>query len=582
MPVFRPSVVCNIKMTFDESLLPNASPPTAQSVDDTADAVSIPAVTQPQPPILSTGSAVSFVMGRVPRSLTLELPGYRQAATFTAQFDWRDFPIDPRTARAIALEIHGGAISDADWAAGIVKPATSGNPKKSILQTRTAGGDINMATLLQVVTCDEWDVVHDTSGSLVTMKGRDMRAFLIDTPIGVDPVRAAKFLNSIELDKPINEVVAQILAMNPLFGEFNVQVNPEEWPDGDVPSPADGKVIPRARAGAKGKRKAARPSLPSGLDHINFWDLIIKFCYLVGGIPFFRGTTLVIRPSRSIYDQQRAGFDPQIATPYAQGKPRSIDAQSNTAINPALTVRKLLYGRDVKVMSFNRKFGGYQRPKVVRAVGINQTGTNVEDSQFISATWPPAGVTAKLTTKMAPSATKAEEEILNIPVHGITSIPRLQEIARAVYEEVGRCEMGGSAESPNLASFGGDNNDPDLMRLQPGDGVYLDINIAALRTNSPLISTLIDTARTPFNEAVQGLTAQLGDPNLARAILATARGQVGSLQRFFRVSTVRYTWNHDHGINVAFDFQNYVAVRNQVGDVSTNPGSVETTTAATR
>lgn len=586
LPLYRPSVVVNFKITFDESLLPNSSLPTPQSVDDTASAVAQPTSPTNTPSVLSTGSNVSFIMGRIPKAATWELPGYRQAATFSLTFDFRELPIDPRAVRACAVEIHSGAVTDSDFARGITQIGIpQGGQRASILQTRTASGGINYNTLRMVGTCDEWEAVHDENGSIVTIKGRDMRAFLIDTPIGVDPVRANKFLSSIDLSQTINIVVAQILSLNPLFGEFTVAVNEAEWPDQTLPSPGDSKIIPRSRLPAragKGKGKAAKPSLPSGLDKLTFWDLIVKFCYLCGAIPYFQGTTLNIRPSRSIFDQQRAGFDPSIPTPFLGGKPRSIDAQTGTAIDPGLSVRKLLYGRDVKSMSFNRKFGGYQKPRVVRVVGINPNGTGQVGEQFISATWPPTGPTAKLTTKMAPSATKAEEEILNIPVHGITDIARLQEIAKSVFEEVGRGEMGGTAESPTLASFGGDNNDPDLLRLQPGDGVYLDVNIASLRSNSPLISTLIDTARRPFNDQVQAVADSLGgDRNLALAIVSTARGQVGQLQQFFRVSTVRYSWTTGK-LDVNFDFQNYVVTRNQQGTVSADPGKITPTSAANR
>ncbi len=583
MAVFRPSCVVNFAITFDESLLPNPNLPTPLSVDDTAVTPSTPVGLTPQPPqFLSTGSNVSFVMARVPKSLTLELPGYRQAGTFAFTIDWRDLPIDPRAVRACSIEVHTGAISDANFAAGIRQVPSVGNPRKSILQTAKFGAAQNAQTLRLVGTVDEWDVLHDKNGSEVSIRGRDMRALLLDTPIGTDPVRANKFLTTIDLSQTIDVVVRQILALNPLFGQFNVQVNSAEWPNSQLPSPGDTKIIPRSRQGAKpSAKKPARPTLPSGLDKINFWDLVVKFCYLCGAIPYFQGTTLIIRPSRSIYDQQRAVFNPLIPTPFANAEPRWTDAQTGKPLDQPIAVRKLLYGRDVESMGFNRKLAGYQRPKVVRAVGINSDNDGKAlEANFISGTWPSSGPTAKLTTKMSPSATQAEEEILNIPVHGITDVARLQEIARAVYEEIGRGEMGGTAESPNLASFGGDNSDPDLLRLGPGDGIFLDVNIAAQKGSNPLIATLIDTQRTPYAMQVQTVAAMLGgDTNLANAIVATSRGQVGQLQRFFRVSTVHYAWSTGH-MKVSFDFQNYVVARNQVATVSSTPGTVATAPSA--
>ena len=72
-----------------------------------------------------------------------------------------------------------------------------------------------------------------------------------------------------------------------------------------------------------------------------------------------------------------------------------------------------------------------------------------------------------------------------------------------------------------------------------------------------------------------------GDVNLANAIVATSRGQVGQLQRFFRVSTARYNWSQNH-MKVAFDFQNYVVARDQQGSNSSAPGTPTSTSSADR
>ena len=90
------------------------------------------------------------------------------------------------------------------------------------------------------------------------------------------------------------------------------------------------------------------------------------------------------------------------------------------------------------------------------------------------------------------------------------------------------------------------------------------------------MAELVDHQRRTFDEEVAVLTAVLGDENLARVLVATAQGSVAEVQRFFYVNTVRFTWENGSGVQVAFDFQNYVEVR--YGEIATQPNQRRPTT----
>lgn len=300
---------------------------------------------------------------------------------------------------------------------------------------------------------------------------------------------------------------------------------------------------------------------------MSFWDAIVKFCYLVGAIPYFQGTQLFIRPSRSIFDQAQAGNALNPA-PFAGGAPRGRDEMTGVPIDPPLRFRRLVYGRDILSVSFDRKMGGMARPKVVRAVGVDTSSADRGQGRVIQGFWPP--VTAPEATRrsrVAPGGEAAQEDGINVPVAGVRDPERLVDIARAIYEEIGRGELGGSCSTQNLASFGGSNADSDLLRLKPGDGIEFLTDVRALSAQSPLVSALTDHARVPFEALVTQIKERIGDENLARVIAATSRGQVQELQRFFRVSSVTYTWS-ETGVKIGFDFQNYVVARSDV----TRPG----------
>ncbi len=561
MPTFYPSVVIDIRLMFDEALhlQPALAPQTTQG------SVERPAIgggqAAGQPLLTQRGTRnVSYIFGRIPRSASVELPGYRQAGQFSCEFDFRDLPIDPRTVRAASVEVHVGTVSAADFGAGMTQ-TNPGGSRRSVLQTRRGSGP-NPDTLRLVGLVDEWGVTHDNDGSVISFRGRDLRGVLLDTPIGVLPGAQAQLLESLDWGANIQTVVQTILNYNPLFQEITVQVNPSEWPNGQLPSPGNVGVVPRNRRGARGQRRGGRGTPNADSGNLNFWDLIVRACYLVGAIPYFVGRNLVLRPSRSIFEQQ---FDPTVPTPFANGEPRSRDATADQALTPPLRVRRLVYGRDVQTLSFDRKYGGFQRPRVVRCVSVDTSSTARGADRMVEGRWPPAAAPeASRRTRVAPSGQVAHEEILNVPVAGITDATRLSEIARGVYEEIGRGEMGGTVSTKNVTSFGGDNDDPDLLRLQPGDGVEFFVDGRAVTSSPPLISTLTSLSRSSFEEAVQEVNSRIGDENLARVIVATGRGQIQELQRFFRVSTVKFAWDAKSGIKVDFDFQNYVVVRNQL------------------
>lgn len=565
MGVYRPSLVVHLKLRFDESL--HIQPePELLSVDDALQTVAVDAPPPLEPLITRRGAEnVSFIMNRTPLKCEVELPGYRQAGTFNLTVAFRDLPIDPRTIRAAAVEIHLGTVSHQDFADGMRGQRPDGT-RASILRTRTAGGLPNPDTLVMVGLVDEMDVEHGTT-SMVMMRGRDLRGVLLDTPIGTSPSLADALMGELDTTLDIAGLVAQILYFHPMGEEFTIVTNPAEWPGGKLPTVGSPEQVPRHRRGARGQRRGGRPNTAGGA-RLNFWDLIVRYCFLAGAIPYFRGTQLYIRPARSIYDQARAG-GPMNPTPFTDGEPRAVDAETGEAIDAPLRFRRLVYGRGIQDLSFNRKFGGQGLPKTIRAVSVDNSSTERGQQRVLEAIWPPEPAEEPRArgarrTRVSTGGENAQTDIVNVPVPGITDVGQLLQIARSIYEEVGRGELGGACSSKALASFGGDNQDPDLLRLKPGDGIEFMVDTRNLSNRTPLISTLTDHHRNSFAAQVQALKDRLGDENLARVIVATSRGQIQEVQRFFRVTNVKFSWDSKTGVATTFDFQNFVVARNSV------------------
>lgn len=523
-------------------------------------------------PLTFGTDSFTVLANRVPKKGTFTLPHPRQAPTFSLTFDYVEFPIDPQLMRAVGVEIHLGAVPSEDFARGMSGEVDSDGRPLSILKTTvdvvdpfTGRKAVNDGTLLFYGTVDTWDVGHDENGGTITLEGREIRAILIDSKIV--PSRLSK----VKLDNEIHEVVTDILQTLPFEHGFRlcVATDATEWPNGIIPSPgtADGMTKVRQKVAssptAKTKPKSASgdsagvqtgdkatQSTPDNGGQASYWDLITNYCELVGAMPHIVGSMLWVRPVHRIFDI----VDPnsKIPTPFAGSKARQVGDEQ-------FRVRRLVLGRDIKSIKIQRKFGGVAIVPTVQTISFDDRQRGSQ--RLIFGQWPPAHSVA--------AEAKAESELLRVPMWGVRSVERLTQIARGIYEEIGRGETGGVAATSNLASFVGNNDDPDLLRLRPLEPVEFVTDASSLRTGLPVVSDVNGFARMSFAEEVAQLHQILGDLAVARALVGLARGAIREVIRYYQVVGVTFEW--DKGVKTSLQFQNYVIPRHlekAVSDVS--------------
>jgi hypothetical protein len=291
---YFPSCVVRLIIRLEESFQPESSTmPDPASVDNavwapTTQALLPSANTLPN---FMTGArdALTFQVDRVPKVASIELPGYRIAGKFSMTFDYRDLPLDPRQIRAIGVQIHLGAVTGKNFAAGITAPLALGG-RSSVLQIQDVGGQPDPATLLQVGTVDDLCYKHDKERSEFTISGRDLTGILLDTPI------RPELLTKLDLTKPIDSVIRQIIAFNPLLSDA-LDVRPNsgvvgkkdndrylaEWPNNTPLSPGDIDGLTRVRLGpnaSQGTPAATGPGMtaPGAPNNVNMWDMITRYC----------------------------------------------------------------------------------------------------------------------------------------------------------------------------------------------------------------------------------------------------------------------------------------------------------------
>lgn len=487
-------------------------------------------------PLTFTGDKFTTLMNLVPTTGNFDLPHPRQAATWSLTFPYDSVPIDPRLLRAVGVEIHIGCVSAEDFGNAQAGAHGRDGQATSILATRSGLVDpftgkpaTRDSTLLFYGTCDQWEVEHESGGSTVTMTGRSIIGILLD---GKPPINV---MDQIDLDRPIHRVIADLISTIPSDNRLAIDVvtDASEWDDGVVPSPGVITGYNTSRIGTKtGKVKT---NAGSSTDRISYWDLITNLCNSVGAIPHLQGAQLWVRPGRSIFEIQSRTGD---AGPF-QGDRIAPDGK--------LKVRRLVLGRNIEKLKISRKFGGVVVPTVI-AYGFDDRAQGA--ARLVSGQWPPAdSVEAK---------SKKEGDELRISQPGIRDRERLIQIARDVYEEVGRGETGADFSTASLASFGGDNDDPDMLRLRPLDPI--EVTVDATRGPTPLVHQLATQENATFQQEVDALRSRIGDVDAARAIVAARRGAVVGILDTFRVVSVNFSVS-EKGVVVSGTCQNYIVSR---------------------
>jgi len=582
---------------------------------------------QNEPLVTQPNSIGAQIMNRVPRKCSIDFQGHTQAATFKLVFDYKELPIDPRTIVAARVEIYAGTVTPGAFSEGIQRETSPGVRRSILVtrtpQGRTLDRHLRLVGLVDKWSVDQGEdggEVHlegrdlrgllldsplvtprdqhrrhgtpsrhtHTAGGTVAQPAhpapapppqppsaaevaagqslpRDGGTTAHPTPAGRHRHRAPQtsILSRLDCSKTIDVLVRQILhehdQIKKLPFPIRVICNPDQFEDGVIPSPGNASHIPRHRRGAGGGGSAAG----GGSSGLNFWDVITRYCFLVGCIPSFVGRDLIIRPGRALFEALRREHTD---TPFRPNEKRRDGSGDSWGI------RRLVYGRDIKSLKITRQYSGHAKPKTVRIVNTNLSTPHRghHPARMMEAYWPPRNtaegrqdfLTSTHGRDIRDSIGGQESsEILSVPVHGITDMRQLVSIAICLYEQIGRGEIKGDIEAAGLCSYGGGtseerNADPDMIRLRVGDPIEILVDSSRLDHNSPIVSTLNRTSQLPFSQAVREVQAILLDENLSRAIVASARGNIMGVLRYFRVSGVNLDWS-DSEMTVKCEIQNY-------------------------
>jgi hypothetical protein len=482
----------------------------------------------------SDGLTYDFVA--IPKKVSWSQNGLRKASTCKLTLKYVDLPFDPRLARAVAVELILGCLSYED-AAAEASGDWSGQSAPIIPRTYAGPYGEPRTNVRFQGFVDSWENTWSEDEPLVELECTDNTQLLIDQEHSPRLV--------LDMTKPLDQAIAGYLANYVQFAGLTVEYRPS----GDNPP-----ILKNVLAGT-----AFRPNLGPQVSKgggagagskSSTWDYLTEVAGSIGHTVRMDGTNLVVQRARSIMVKGN------MQRPDDPFTPRTIDGQSYEA-------RALLYGRNLKKMTFKREFRRHA-PSGVELRSYDSAHKKILVARFPKVSQDPK--TQRVMIRGLPGNTQPDQKWTVIQVAGITDQPTLNRLAQDYYEMVGRQELAVSCETENMASFGGGNTDPDILDMKFGDEFLLFVDKSASGTVSHIERYLTASARA------EALMTSLGFSSGFAAQYAQSYTNAG-FQYAFRLHEMTVDWD-ESGCGIKLSGVNYVEVRaDQLLPMGQEPGN---------
>ncbi len=488
-----------------------------------------PTVAQPS----SKDGLTHVIDGVIPVSATVCRNGIRIADTLKMTIGFADFPFDPRLIRSVGVELYMGTLSPDDFQKGIDGERqkegadNEGQPLNMIPDTFIDSRGRERSNLRFQGWVDEWSAVFEEEDEpLVDMSCTDSTRLLIDEEAPPKLV--------IEPGTPIARAIANYLANFPQFRGIGVAY---------LPAGAQQPILKDAFSVTAFKPELG-PS-PNGGGKLTVWDYITDVCGAVGHVVNIETRfladgsavpTIMVRRPRTLYAAKFAGRpdDPFTGRILPSGR--------------ELSARTFIFGKNVLSLGLSRKFSRYQPQNIEVRCYVPK------DKKCLVVRYPEQ---KKDRQKSLKPGDQADQKWEVIRVEGISDEATLKIVAQGVYEQRCRNELTVSARTKNLASYGGGVLDPDVLDLQAGDNVEIEMN-----RDLDAANTIVAIEDAQANRAEEFLK-QLGySPALAKAYGAASRNL--NFPTSFKVRTMTMEWDSSEGITLDLECINFLEVRADV------------------
>jgi hypothetical protein len=346
------------------------------------------------------------------------------------------------------------------------------------------------------------------------------------------------------MNDPIDKAIATYLANFPQFAGLTVEYR------GD---PND--TVPTLKGILSGT--AFRPQLGpqagggSG-DDLVVWDYLTDICGSIGHVIRIDGNEIIIqRPSTILHGKASSRAD----DPY----------KGRNMASGTFSSRAFIWGRNIDEFEVSRDLANNETKNVeVRCWSPRR-------KQLLVARFPDK---PNRIPSSSPGDARADNKWTVKYVRGIEDKATLQKIAEDYFHGRNRNEMEVTLKTKNLASFGGDNEDPDLLDLKAGDAVEIHTDSANPGTDAQVEGNLRAQAPT------EKMLLDLGFKQEFATAVARAYANAG-FQKLYRVREMSTTGDVDEGVSFEIRGANFVQVRGDAVPPAPAPQKPTASTTAT-
>lgn len=483
----------------------------------------------------SSDGLTQEVGGIIPVQATWRQTGIRQGDTLSLSLRWADFPFDPRVVRTCAVEYFLGTVTPQDFAQGVggasrsqgfkgVQSPDTGQPLMLVPDQYVDAQGRARTNLRFQGWVDKFQLALNDDDPIVKLECSDNTILFAKATVPPD--------YSLDKTLPIDEAIAAYLSAFPRFAGIGVKYLPVV-DRSDVPKLKG--IISKAATVPHLGPPPSKGGSPGVGESLSVWDFLTDICAAIGHTIRVEGLDVVVQKVVSLV----AGSAPRRAADPYEG--RSTPAGD-------FPVRALIYGQNCESVEFSHEYTRKEAKNIeVRAW---DPGRN---PKLMVAKFPKA---AQRVTTAGPGDGKVDQDWLVKIVSGISDQKTLDVIAENLYHSRGRTELEVAVKTCDVASYGGDGLDPDLLDMKAGDtfDVLLDRTGDVQSTGTELESALTSM------QLNQKLMGSLGYSDEFASAYAKAYTDA-DFQRAFRLAEMTAEWSPEDGISLELRGRNYLETR---------------------
>lgn len=486
-----------------------------------------PSSTQPS----SLDGRTFTIGGIIPTDATLCRNGIRTADTLKLTVPFADFPFDPRLVRSCGVEFYFGTVRAEDFDRAMSgEEAMSGERLSMLPDFWTDAEGRSRSNLRFQGWADQWGVEFSEGDTepLVSIECTDQTRLLIDQNAPPKLVVGDK--------APLDEAIAAYLSNFPQYHGFAVQYRPQ----------SETRPVLKDAFGVAAYKPTLGPG-PNGGTKLTVWDYLTDVCGAVGHVCF---VDLVFLPDGSAVPAINVMRPRTFFGARFNGRPGDPFRGRVLPSGREVLERTFTYGDNVSSLSYDRKFTRYDPKNVEVRAYVPRL------KKCLVVRYP---VEKKDRQKKLVPGDQADQKWEVVPVQGIEDEKTLRVIAQSAYEQMQRSELSAHVHTVNMASLGGGNEDPDILDVQAGDNVVMEIAADYIGA-----CTVVSVEGFEAQNAA-GFLTKLG----YKKEVAQAYAKAASNLHFttsFRVKQVTMEWKSNEAPEFDLELVNFIEVKSE-GDL---------------